>query len=174
VTLFVDHSGREGVLGNREVTSIEIVVVPLIAHILVGLLGLIVVCIGRVFLASYNRQNNLASDPDILGTKMALVAPSVMLLRDCKGTNECSAPDLCMESRNYRLRTRGDGGGYRLDMVGGGNNPVTQNPHPSCTVPHSGRPVSTVDLSIWARLARPVVNGGLLTLLIVLYTSALR
>ena len=170
----MDHSGGVEVLGNREVTSIEIVMVPLNAQIVAGLRGLIVVCIGRVFLGSYNRQNNLASDPDTLGTKMALVSPSEMLLRDFKGTDQCSAPDLCMQSRNYRRRTREDGGGYRLDIVGGGNNPLAQNPHASCTVPHSGRLVSTIDLSIWARLARPVVNGALLTLLIVLYTSALR
>jgi len=45
-----------------------IIVVPLIAHTLAGLRGLVVVCLGRVFLVSYNQQNNLASDQDMGGT----------------------------------------------------------------------------------------------------------
>ena len=81
-TLLVDDSGGVEVVGKRVVTSKGIVVVSLIAHILAGFLGLAVVCLGGVFLLSYNRQNNLASDPDSLGTKMALVAHSEMLLRD--------------------------------------------------------------------------------------------
>jgi hypothetical protein len=106
-TLLVPDSGGEEVVGNRVVRSIGIVVVPLIAHILAGFLGLVVVCLGGVFLISYNRQNNLASDPDTLGTKMALVAHSETLLRDFNGTDECPAPHLCMEPRKYKLGTWG-------------------------------------------------------------------
>ena len=175
-TLLVDDSGGEEVMGKRVVTSIGIVVVPLIAHILAGFLGLVVVCLGGVFLVSYNRQNNLASDPDTLGTKMALVAHSELLLRYFNGTDECSAPDLCMESKKYKLGTwgGGGGGGYRLDVVGGRDNPLVQNPHASCTVPHDGKLVGPVELSIWMRLSATLVNIALFTLLIVLYKSALR
>ena len=63
-TLLVSDSGGEEVVGNRAVRSVGIVVVPLIAHILAGFLGLVVVCLCGVFLISYNRKNNLASDPD--------------------------------------------------------------------------------------------------------------
>ncbi|PUU81906.1 hypothetical protein B9Z19DRAFT_1190850 [Tuber borchii] len=173
-TLLVDDSGGEEVVGKKVITSKGIVVVPLIAHILAGFLGLVVVCLGGVFLVSYNRQNNLASDPDALGTKMALVAHSETLLRDFNGTDECSAPDLCMEPRIYKLGTWGGGGEYRLDVVGGRDNALVQNPHASCTVPHSGKLVGPVELSVWMGLAATLVNIALLTLLIVLYKSSLR
>ena len=173
-TLLVDVSSGEEVVGKRVVTSRGIVVVPLIAHILAGFLGLVVVCLGGVFLVSYDRQNNLASDPDSLGTKMALVAHSEKLLRDFNGTDECPAPDMCMEPRKYKLGAWGGGGEYRLDVVGGRDNPLDQNPHASCTVPHSGKLVGPVELSIWTGLAATLVNIALLTLLIVLYKSALR
>jgi len=173
-TLLVSDSDGEEVVGKRVVRSIGIVVVPLIAHILAGFLGLVVVCLGGVFLISYNRQNNLASDPDTLGTKMALVAHSEKLLRDFNGTDECPAPHLCMEPRIYKLGTWGSGGGYRLDAVGSRNNPLVQNPHASCTVPHDGKLVVPIELSIWTGLGATLVNITLLMLLIVLYKSALR
>ena len=173
-TLFVPDSGGEEVVGKRAVGSIGIVVVPLIAHLLAGFLGLVVVCLGGVFLISSNRQINLASDPDSLGTKMALVAHSETLLRDFNGTDECPAPDLCIEPRRYKLGTWGGGGGYRLDVVMGRDNPLVQAPHASCTVLHGGKLVGPIELSIWTGLAATFVNIGLLTLLIVLYKSALR
>ena len=173
-TPLVDDSGGEEVVGKRVVTSKGIVVVPLIAHILAGFLGLVVVCLSGVFLVSYDRQNNLASDPDTLGTNMALVAHSEALLRDFNGTDECPARDLCMEPRRYKLGTWGGGGEYRLDVVGGIDNALDQNPHASCTVPHRGNLVGPIELSIWMGLAAALVNIALLTLLIVLYKSALR
>ncbi|PUU73740.1 hypothetical protein B9Z19DRAFT_511586 [Tuber borchii] len=173
-TMLVSDSGGEEVVGKRGVRSIGIVVVPQFAHILAGFLGLVVICLGGVFLVSYNRPNNLASDPDTLGTKMALVAHSETLLRDFSGADECPAPDLCMEPRKYRLGTWGGGGGYRLDVVRGRDNPLAQPPHASCTVPHSGKLVGPVELSIWTGLVATFVNIALLTLLVVLYKSALR
>ena len=173
-TLLVPDPGGEEVVGERTVGSIGIVVVPQIAHILAGFLGLVVICLGGVFLSSHNRQNNLASDPDSLGTKMALVAYSEKLLRDFDGIDECPAPHLCMEPRKYKLGTWEGEGGYRLDAVDGRDNPLVQTPHASCTVPHDGRFVGPVELSIWTGIAATLVNVALLTLLIVLYKSALR
>ena len=173
-TLLVPDPGGEEVVGERGVRSIGIVVVPLIAHILAGFLGLVVVCLGGVFLASHNRQNNLASDPDSLGTKMALVAHSETLLRDFNGADECPAPNLCIEPRKYKLDTWEGDSGYRLDTVDGRDNPLVQNPHASCAVPHDGKLVGPIELSIWTGIAASLVNMALLTLLIVLYTSALR
>ena len=172
-TLHVDDFGGKEVMGKRVVAGTGIVAVSPIAHILAGFLGLVVVCLGGVFLVSYNRQNNLASDPDSLGTNMALVAHSETLLRDFNGTDECPAPHLCKEPRKYKLGTWGGGGGYRLDVVGGGDNPLIQNPHASCTVPHDGKLVGPVALRIWAGLAVTLVNIALLTLLIVLYKFTL-
>ena len=173
-TLLAPDSGGGEVMGNREVRSIGIVVVPLIAHILAGFLGLVVVCLGGVFLISYNRQNNLASDPDTLGTKMALVAHSETLLRDFNGTDECPAPHLCMEPRTYKLGTWESEDQYRLDVLGSRNDPLVQNQHASCSVPHNGKLVGPVELSIWTGMAATLINIALLTLLIVLYKSALR
>ena len=173
-TLLVDDSGGEKVVGKRVVRSIGIVVVPQLAHILAGFLGLVVICLGGVFLVSYNRQNNLASDPDTLGTNMALVAHSETLLKDFSGADECPAPDKCIEPRKYKLGTWRDGGGYRLDVVMGRDNPLIQTPHASCAVPHNGKLVGPIELSIWTGLAATFVNIALLTLLIVLYKSALR
>jgi len=102
ILLVPDSSGEE-VVGNRAIRSVGIIVVPLIAHILASFLGLVVVCLCGVFFVSYNKQNNLASDPDTLGTKMALVAHSKTLLKDFDGTDECPAPHLCMEPRKYKL-----------------------------------------------------------------------
>jgi len=171
-TLLVPDSGGEEVVGNRAIRSVGIIVVPLIAHILAGFLGLVVVCLCGVFFVSYNRQNNLTSDPDTLGTKMALVAHSKTLLRDFDGTDECPAPHLCMEPRKYKLGTWGGEGRYKLDVVGGKDNALVQNPHASCTVPHDGKLVSPIELSMWMGLAATLVNIALLTLLIVLYKSA--
>ena len=171
-TLLVPDSGGEEVVGNRVVRNVGIVVVPLIAHILAGFLGLVVVCLCGVFLASYNRQNNLSSDPDTLGTKMALVAHSKTLLRDFDGTDECPAPHLCMEPRKYKLGTWEGEGRYKLDVVGGKDNAPAQNPHASCTVPHNGKLVDPIELSMWTGLAATLVNVALLTLLIFLYKSA--
>ena len=173
-TLLVPDSVGEEVVGKRAVRSIGIVVVPLIAHILAGFLGLVVICLGGVFLSSHNRQNNLASDPDSLGTKMALVAHSETLLRDFNGIDECPAPHLCMEPKKYKLGTWEGEGGYRLDTVDGRDNPLVQNPHASCTVPHDGKFVGPIELSIWTGIAATLVNIALLALLIVLYKSALR
>ena len=173
-TLLVDDFGGEEVVGKRLVTSRGIVVVPLIAHILAGCLGLVVVCLGGVFLVSYNRQNNLASDPDTLGTNMALIAHSERLLRDFNGTDECPAPHLCMEPRNYKLGVWGDGGGYQLDVVGGRDSPLVQSPHASCTVPHDGKLVGPVALRTWTGIAVTLVNIALLTLLVILYKSPLQ
>ena len=172
--LLVDYAGGEEVVGKRVVTSKGIVVVPLIAHILAGFLGLVVVCIGGVFLVCYNRPNNLASDPDTLGTKMALVAHSEALLRDFNSTDQCSAPDLGMKPRKYKLGIWGGGGGYRLDVAGGSDDPLVQDPHASCTLPHGGKLVGPIELSISTGLAATLVNIALLTLLIVLYKSSLR
>ena len=172
--LLVPDSDGEEVVGNRAIRSVGIIVVPAIAHILAGFLGLVVVCLCGVFSVSYNRQNNLASDPDTLGTKMALVAHSKTLLRDFDGTDECPAPHLCMEPRKYKLGTWGGEGGYRLDVVGGIDNSLVQNPHASCTVPHNGKLVSPIELSTWVGLTATLVNIALLTLLIILYNSSLR
>ena len=46
-TLLVPDPGREEALGSRGVRSIGIVVVPLIAHLLAGFLGLVVVCLAE-------------------------------------------------------------------------------------------------------------------------------
>ena len=173
-TLLVGDSSGEETVGKRIVTSKGIIVVPLISHILAGFLGLVAVCLGGVFFVSYNRQNNLASDPDTLGTKMALIAHSEIFLKDFNGIDECSAPDMCMEPRKYKLGTSGSGGGYRLDIVGGIDNPLVQNPHASCTIPHSGKLVGPAELSIWMGITATVINIALLTLLIALYKSALR
>ena len=173
-TLLVPDPGGEEVVGERAVRSIGIVVVPQIAHILTGFLGLVVVCLGGVFLSSHNRQNNLASDPDSLGAKMALVAHSETLLRDFNGVDECPAPHLCMEASKYKLSTWKGEGGYRLDAVDGRDNPLVQSPHASCTVPHDGKFVGPIELSIWTGIVATFVNMALLTLLIVLYKSALR
>ena len=173
-TLLVPDSGGVEVVGNRAIRSVGIVVVPLIAHILASFLGLVVVCLCGVFFVSYNRQNNLASDPDTLGTKMALVAHSKTLLRDFDGTDECPAPHLCIEPRKYKLETWGGEGGYRLDVIGGKDNALVQNPHASCTVPHNGKLVGPIELNIWTGLTATLVNISLLALLIDLYKSSLR
>ena len=170
--LVVDDSSGEEVVGKRVVTSKESVIVPLIAHILSGFLGLVVVCLSGVFLVSYNRQNNLASDPDILGTKMALVAHSE-LLKDFNTTDVYPAPDVCMDPRKYKLVAWGGGGRYRLDVVGSSDNVMAQNPHALCTV-HYSKLVRPIQLSIWTGLAAALVNIALLTLLLVLKKSALQ
>ncbi|KAG0127965.1 hypothetical protein HOY82DRAFT_624030 [Tuber indicum] len=170
-TLLVPDSGGEEILGSRAVRSVGIVVVPLIAHILSYVLGVVAVCLCGVFVITYKRENNLASDPDTLGTKMALVACSKTLLRDFDGIDECPSPHLCMESRKYKLGTWGGEGRYRLD-VHGKDNPLVQNLHATCPLPHDGKLVSPIELSIWTGVAATLVNIALLTLLVVLYRSA--
>ncbi|KAG0634517.1 hypothetical protein HOY80DRAFT_1140621 [Tuber brumale] len=173
-TLLVPYADAEGVLGRRVVRSVGIVVVPLIAHILAVFLGVVVACLCGVFVITYNRQNNMAGDPDTLGTKMALVAHSKTLLRDFDGADECPDPHLAIEPRKYKLGTWGSEDGYQLGVVGGRNNQPVQTPHAACALPHNGRLVRPIELSIWMGLAAALVNGALLALLIFLYKSALR
>jgi len=105
---------------------------------------------------------------------MALVAHSETLLRDFSGADGYPAPDLCMGSGTYKLGTGGGGGGYRLDLVIGRDNPLVQTLHAWCNVPHSGKWVGPIQQSICMGLAATFVNIILLTLLIVLYKSALQ
>jgi len=79
-TLHVDDSGGKEIVGKRVVTSMGIVVISSIGHILAAFPGLVVVCLDGVFLVSYNRQHNLASHPDTLGMNMALVTYRKTLL----------------------------------------------------------------------------------------------
>jgi len=55
VILLVSDSSGEKVVGQRVVTSIGVVVIPIVAQILVGFLGLVVICLGAVVLLSYNQ-----------------------------------------------------------------------------------------------------------------------
>ena len=55
-TLLVDDSVGEEVVGKRVVTGIGIVVVSLFAHILAGFLGLVVLCLGGVFLGQCSQR----------------------------------------------------------------------------------------------------------------------
>lgn len=153
--------------GKRRVTSIRIVVFLVIAHILAGFVGSVGVCLGGVFLVCYNGQNNRASDTDSLGTKMALVPDGEHLLRDFNGMDECHASDLCIEPRKYKLGTWGGQSGYRLDGVEGRDNPLVQNPHALCTVPHSGNLVGPAELSLWTGLIVTLAHIALMTLLII-------
>jgi len=160
--LLVLDSGGEEVVGNRIVRSIGIVVLPLIAHILAGFLGLVVFCLGGIFLIFYNRQNNLARDPDTLGMKMALVAYSETLLGHFNGLDEFPAPDLCMEPRKYEIWALGDVSAYRIDVVSGRDDPIIQNQHTSCSV-HHHKLVGPVEVSIWTGIVAKLVNIALLT-----------
>ena len=81
-TLLVGNSGGEEVVGKSVVTYIGIFVISLIARILAGFLGLVVVCLGEVFFVFYNRQNNLVGDLDTQEAMMALIAHSETLWRD--------------------------------------------------------------------------------------------
>jgi len=160
--LLVLDSGGEEVVGNSVVRSIGIIVLSLIAHILAGFLGLVVFCLGGIFLIFYNRQNNLARDPDTLGTKMALVAHSETLLRDFNDSDEFPASDLCMEPRKYKIWALGDLSAYRLDVVSGRDDPIIQNQHTSCSV-HYDKLLGSVELSLWTGIAAKLVNIALLT-----------
>jgi len=173
-TLLVGNSGGEEIVGKRVVTNIGIVVIPLIAHIPAGFLELVVVCLGGVFLVFFNRQNNLVGDLNTQEAMMALIAYRETLGRDFNSTDECPAPDLCMKSRKYKLGTWGGRGGYRPDAVEDTDNPLAQNLHASCTVPHGYKLVGPIELTLWTGLTATLMNIALLTLLIILDKSALR
>lgn len=79
-----------------------------------------------------------------------------------------------MEPRKYKLETWGGEGGYWLDIVEGSQIPLIQNPNTACTVPHDSKLVGPIELSIWMGITATLVNISLLTLLIILYKSALR
>jgi len=98
---------------------------------------------------------------------MALIVHSETLWRDFNSTDEGPAPDPCMKSRKDKLGTWGGGGGYRLDAVENTDNPLVQNLHASCTVPHGCKLVSVIELTLWTGLTATLMNIALLTLLIV-------
>jgi len=64
-----------------------------------------------------------------------------------------------MEPREYKLGTwevNTDSMASGVEITGG-DNPLVQNPHASCTGPHDGKSVGAVALRMWPGLAAMVV-----------------
>ena len=160
-----DQSQR--VNGTRIVRKEGVVVVTVIANLLSGFLSVVAVCLAAVFLLSYNRRNNLRSDPDTLATKMSLVAQSPQLLWDFEGTDICPDIRRCIKRRRYKLWGGEDS--HRLDVVDG-SEAISGGSHD--TKPHDGRGVRPWELSTGMGIFITVFSCGLLVLLAVLYWSS--
>ena len=156
--------------GTRTVRKDGIVVVPTVAHLLAGFLSAVAVCLSGVLFLSYNRHNNLGSDPGTLATKMSLVAQSPQLLRDFEGADNCPDIDGCIKRRRYKLRDGEDS--HRLDIVAGSDATPSGGSHESSTKPHDGHGIRPWVLSAGAGAGITIFSAGLLVLLAVLFWSS--
>ena len=156
--------------GTSTVLKDGIVVVPEVAHLLAGFLSAVAVCLAGVFFLSYNRHNNLRSDPDTLATKMSLVAQSSQLLRDFDGADNCPDIDGCIKRRRYKLWDGEDS--HRLDIVAGSDATLSGDSHESSTKPHDGQGIRPWILSAGAGAGITIFSTGLLVLLAVLFWSS--
>ena len=166
--LFPDQPQK--INGTRIVRKNGVFVVPGVAHLLAGFLSAVAVCLAGVFFLSYNRHNNLRSDPDTLATKMSLVAQSPQLLRDFDGAGNCPDIDGCIGRRRYKLCDREDS--HRLDIVAGSDATPSECSHEFSTKPHGGQGIRPWVLSAWAGVGITVFSFGLLALLAVLFWSS--
>ena len=168
-TLFRDEDQPQQANGTRMSWEDGVVVVPAVAHLLAVFLTAVALCLAGVFFLSYNRHNNLHSDPDALATKMSLVAQSPRLLKDFEGADNCPDIDGCIKRRRYKLWGGED---QRLDIVDGSVATLFGDSHESSTKPHDGQGIRPWELGAWAGVAITTFTAGLLALLVVLYWSS--
>ena len=168
-TLLRHEDQPQKVNGTRIVRKEGVVVVPAVAHLLAGFLSVVAVCLAVVFSLSYDRRNNLRSDPDTLATKMSLVAQSPQLLRDFEGADNCPDIKRCIKRRRYKLWGGEDG--HRLDIIDG-SEATSGGSHESSTKPHDGRGVRPWELGTGMGIFAMVFSAGLLVFLAVLYWSS--
>ena len=167
---FVGDPEPQQINGTRTVRRDGIIVVSAIAHLLAGFLSAVAVCLAGVFFLSYNRHNNLRSDPDTLATKMSLVAQSPQLLRDFDGAGNYQDIDGCIKRRRYKL---GDGeGSHRLDIAAGSDAAPSEGSHEPPTKPHNGQGIRPWILSVEAGAGIAIFSASLLVLLAVLFWSS--
>ena len=128
------------------------------------------VCLAGVLSFSYNRCNNLRSDPDTLAATMSLVAQSAQLLREFEGADNC--PDIggCIKRRRYKLWD--SEGSNRLDIVDGSDATPSGGSHESSTKSHDCRGSRPWELSARMGFGTTIFSAGLLVLLAVLYWSS--
>ena len=164
--LFHDGDQPQPVNGTRVIRKNGVIVVPVVAHLLAGFLSAVAVCLAGLFFLSYNRPNNLCSDPDTLATTMSLVAQSPQLLQDFEGADNC--PDIrgCIKRRRYKLS--GGEGSHRLDIVDG-SEATSVGSHESSTKPHDGRGIRPWELNAGMGVFITIFSAGLLVLLVVLF-----
>ena len=167
--LLRDEEQPQQINGTRTVRSDGIVVVPVVSHLLAGFLSAVAVCLAGVFFLSYNRHNNLRSDPDTLATKMSLVAQSPQLLGDFEGADNCPDIDGCIKRRRYKLWDGDDS--HRLDIVNGSDSTPSGGSHESSTKPHDGQGIRPWELSAGVGIGITIFSAGLLILLAVLFWS---
>ena len=165
-----DEDRPQQVNGTSVIRKEGIVVVPVVAHILAGFLSAVAVCLTGVIFLSYNRRNNLRSDPDTLATTMSIVAQSPQLLRDFTGADNCPDIGRCIKRRRYKLW---DGvGGHRLDVSDSSDATPSGGSHESSTKPHDGRGTGPWVLSAGMGVCTTIFSAGLLVILAVLFRSS--
>ena len=169
-TLLLSADQPQQIDGTRTVRRDGIVVVPAVAHLLAGFLSAVAVCLAGVFFLSYNRHNNLRSDPDTLAAKMSLVAQSPQLLREFEGAGNCPDIDGCIGRRRYKLCDGEDS--HRLDIVAGSDATSSKCSHESSPKPHGGQGIRPWVLSAGAGAGITIFSAGLLALLAVLFWSS--
>ena len=168
--MFGDEDRPQQVNGTSVIRKEGIVVVPVVAHILAGFLSVVAVCLTGVISVSYNRRNNLRSDPDTLATTMSIVARSPQLLKDFTGADNCPDIGRCIKRRRYKLW---DGvGGHRLDVTDSSDAIPSGGSHESSTKPHDGRGTGPWVLSAGMGVCTTIFSAGLLVILAILFWSS--
>ena len=162
-----DKNQPQHVNGTRIVRRDGVVLVHPAAHILTGFLSAVAVCLAAVFFFSYNRPNNLRSDPDTLASTMSLVAQSPQLLRDIERAYNCSDIKGCLEGRRYKLWGRE--GRFRLDIAAGSDSTPSGGSHKCSTKSHDNKKIRPWELSAVAGAGITIFSAGLLALLAVLF-----
>jgi hypothetical protein len=98
------ESSKE-VLGEKNVTSEAVSLVPVFVHIVVGFLGVVSLATVALLFLSLTRKRNLRTDPSTIASIMAIVADDELLLSDFADLDCCDMDDVqkIIGQKRYKL-----------------------------------------------------------------------
>ncbi|KAB2578245.1 hypothetical protein DBV05_g3192 [Lasiodiplodia theobromae] len=112
----LDSSTATG--GTRQYTSRAVIVVPVFAYLVEGLLGLVIIFAAFLLYISMARPRNLSSNPGNIGSMMALVAEQEELLAFLKGHDQSTDKELknAVKKMKFGLTKPDSNSGFQLEL----------------------------------------------------------
>lgn len=103
-----DYSASENSDGSIEYRVTAIVVVPVFAHIVQGLLGFVSLCSIALLVISIQRKWSLHSDPATIASVMSLVADNSSLLEDFSNFDRLSVDEIAQRLQDKKFQLEYD------------------------------------------------------------------